>query len=159
MVARLVVSFKTHNLVCECKRKMILTMMMIALPEEMDDLGDLKNSQEWVVTSLVLESQMFHISTSVPALVPPQAWPSDLVMYMIWQTLLDELTSSLVWSPVSLKKQIEGRFKRLSQRAQQQPSWSWLFMISVLACLPDFVDAEFVNSAGEPCRIMVTLNN
>lgn len=40
------VSFKTHNLVHECKRKVILIMMKIAVPEEMDDLGGVKHSQE-----------------------------------------------------------------------------------------------------------------
>jgi len=46
VIARLTLSFKTHNLVRECKRKIIPIITKRVLPEEMDDLEDVKCSQE-----------------------------------------------------------------------------------------------------------------
>lgn len=92
----------------------------------------MKYSKEWVVTSLFLQSHMFNIATPVPALVLPQAWPSDLVVHEAKHCLMN--WPSFVWST---PQKLEGKCNRLSQRAQQQLNWSWRFSISSWSlCLP-----------------------
>lgn len=153
VVARLMVSCKTHSLLYVCKRKV---MLMVLRERKWVTLGcELGHSQEWAMTSLFLQSQMLHIATSVSAFVLPQAWPSDLVVLNAKHCLVN--LPSLVWST---HRKIEGRCSRLSQRAPSSSCIDHGYFLSVpgqCACLSDFAAAELienkVDSAGEACLI------
>lgn len=40
------VAFKTHNLEYDCEKRMVIVMVRMTLPEEIDDFGDVKCSHE-----------------------------------------------------------------------------------------------------------------